>query len=106
MKEQLLSAQVVLKSTSSSDYERVKSVFEEAGFAVGPIVANNFSITAPANKFKSYVGTESKSRPQDATGDVASQGLAASAKELPAEIRDDVEAIVVTEPPDFGPFNP
>lgn len=102
----LLSAQVVLKGNSRTVYEKVKSFFEKDGLTVGPLVANNFSITAPANKFKSYVGTESESRPRDGIGVAASEGPEPSAKRLPAEIRDDVEAIVFTEPPDFGPFNP
>jgi hypothetical protein len=106
MKEPLLSAQVVLKGSSIADCERVQSFFEKAGFKVGPLVANNFSITAPENKFKSYVGGESDAPPRTSTGVVASEGLEPSAKKLPAEVRDDVEAIVFTEPPDFGPFNP
>src|SRR5436190_470148 len=100
MKEPLLSAQVVLKGSSSTDYEKVKSFFEKAGFKVGPLVANNFSITAPPNKFEPFVVTESESRPRGGFGVVASEDLEPSAKKLPAEVRDDIKTIVFTEPPD------
>ena len=109
MKKPLISAQVVLRGTSRTDYENVKSSFEEAGFTVGPFVANNFSITAPVNKFESYFGTRLKSSAQGGTAVAASGGAASlelPAEKLPAGVRETVEAILFTSPPDFGPFNP
>ena len=89
--------------------EQARKVFADAGFEVGPLVANNFSITAPVNKFEEFFKVRVKS--SGARGvqfakakEEARQEL--NPEDLPAALRDKVERIVVSAPPDFGPFNP
>lgn len=101
MNESLTSAQVVLNQPSRSIYEAAQDFFEQAGFTVGPLIANNFSISAPVTTFDSYFHT---------SPDVASkrglQDTDLNLDVLPPDIRLNVDAILLSRPPDFGPFNP
>jgi len=86
------SAQVVLRSASTTEAQAVSKAFKEAGFEVGAKVANNFSITAPAETFESYFGVEL--RPSEAI----------PLNSVPASIRKYIESIVIPAKPDFGPW--
>jgi hypothetical protein len=104
-----LSAQVVLRSDSISEAEQVRNIFAAAGFQIGPLVANNFSITAPPNKFEKFF--KIRVQPSKAGGVQFAKSKGKTHQELrgedlPSDLGDKVETIVVSPPPDFGPFNP
>lgn len=77
-----------------------------AGFEVGPLVANSFSITAPAQTFEEVFKT---TLGEEARGNVAVRaGAASNAQELPLNAlpkawTKHLIAITFTPPPDFGP---
>lgn len=102
----LVSAEVVLKPGFIIAANEVVHEFTRAGFTVGPIVANNFSISAPVSTFESYFHVKLESvqgagiRVRKAKQPPVTE-LPASA--LPASVRDKVEAILFSTPPDFGP---
>lgn len=88
----MVSAQIVLKPSSLSAAESVAKALADAGFQVGSLVANNFSITAPAETFEIYFGVEL--RPSEAI----------PLSSVPASIRKKIESIVIPAKPDFGPW--
>ena len=111
--DQMLSAQVILRpatprrSAEPVTAENVHEVlpspdaaalarreFEQAGFDVGPLVANSFSITGPARLFNKVLRTTRAGRSAD---------LQLPVKGLPAAVAGVIEAITFTPPPDFGP---
>jgi hypothetical protein len=91
----LLSAQVVLKPEAAAAPQEVLDAFRQAGLTVGPLVANNFSIVAPAAAFRSYFGVDLATARRG--------GLELPVDVLPAPIRDKVQAVLFTKLPDFGP---
>jgi hypothetical protein len=98
----IASAQVVLRPTTSAVSKAVMDAFGQAGFAVGDLVANNFSITAPAATFGSFFRVQQETL----SGIRSSQSV--SARELPLEalpmqIRDKIAHVVFSRPLDFGP---
>lgn len=82
MTQKARSAQVVVKNTAKQDIGRVINAFKDAGFTVGPAVANNFSITGPA---------------------LEKQSAATVLASVHPGVRDLVEDVVFPKPPDFGP---
>jgi hypothetical protein len=111
-KESPLSAQVLLRSArgeapagdavitaetlerylpSTEAAERVREELSRAGFEVGQLVGNSFSITAPVKTFEKAFGTGVR--------EAAKAGTELSAAGLPR----DVAAVTFTPPPDFGP---
>lgn len=107
--ETLLSAQAVLRNDAITEAGEVRKMFADAGFEVGPLVANNFSITAPVQKFEKFFKVRVKSSRARGvqfakTKEEARRELTTG--DLPPSLRDKVETIVVSAPPDFGPFNP
>ncbi|MEA2904738.1 MAG: hypothetical protein QOI12_2125 [Alphaproteobacteria bacterium] len=90
-------AQVVLKPDALADAPSVLQAFRDAGFTTGPLIANNFSIEAPAPLFDKYFG-DAAARASHAKGTTE---LPLDA--LPPASRDAIEAVVFTRPPDFGP---
>jgi hypothetical protein len=104
--DQLLSAQVVVTASSAADAQPVMEEFKRAGFEVGPLFANSFSITAELERFSTYFQATVQSS--------AGEGIEVKTKEdsvgselplnsLPPRVRDKIEAIVFSKPPDFGP---
>jgi len=91
------SAQVILKPSALHDAPSVVAAFRHAGFSVGPLVANNFSITAPVSLFETHFGVA------PAQGTRARQQPELPLDALPPIARNAVEAVVFTKPPDFGP---
>jgi hypothetical protein len=126
-KQQLVSAQVVLRSESGKsirgnvpvtsqnlkDYlpspetaKKVAQAFTENGFTVGSLVGNSFPITAPVDIFEKVFKTRLG---QDKRGAILATSRDQAADfELPLgalakEISDYIEAVTFTPPPDFGP---
>lgn len=103
--DKLISAQVVLNAASATDPQMVTNEFTRAGFTVGPIVANSFSITATLKKFEKYFRVALRESADEGIqvklkGKRAGSELPPSA--LPTEVKDQVEAILFVKPPDFG----
>jgi hypothetical protein len=100
-----LSAQVILRPEIAAARQGVSDWFRQAGFIVGPLVGNNFSIAAQAAAFKSYFGVDLTGTPQSGVKVLGAEGAAAlelPVDMLPTAIRDKVEAVLFTKPPDFG----
>ena len=98
----VVSAQVVLRPATAATSKAVMDAFGQAGFAVGDLVANNFSISAPATTFESFFRVQQETL----SGIRSSQSV--SARELPLEslpmqIRDKIAYVVFSRPLDFGP---
>jgi hypothetical protein len=126
-KQDSLSAQVVLKAASGKspagqaitsenirDYlpsqEAVRiarSALAEAGFEVGNVVANSFSITAPATTFEKVFGARIRRDPQRGLAKQTGQEgtLELPLKKLGREVAGVIETVTFSPPPDFGPGN-
>jgi hypothetical protein len=105
----LLSVQVALKPEATTEAEQVREMFADAGFEVGPLFANNFSITAAEDKFEKFFKVRVKSSSAGGVQFAKAKGEARqelNPDDLPPALRDKVEIIVASAPPDFGPFNP
>jgi hypothetical protein len=128
-KQELISAQVVLKPASGKSLQgtdvitaknvqeyapspqaaaRVPAAFQALGFEVSPVVGNSFSITAPSSTFEKVFHTQVRRQANEAVqaesdGGVASYELPLNA--LPQSITPLIETVTFTPPPDFGPSN-
>ena len=124
----LVSAQVVLKSASGksidgetaitseniADYSpssdsltAATAAFSEAGFVVGNLVGNSFSITASKSTFEKFFKAKLKAEDR---GDVkvfaargATEGYELPLDSLPQKLAQHVSAVTFSPPPDFGP---
>ena len=129
-KGQLISAQVVLKSASGKSVDGKTAItseniadyapspntatsaaagFREAGFEVGNMVGNSFSITAPKSTFEKFFKIKLRAEER---GDVkvtaakgATEGYEIPLKVLPGNLSQLVDAVTFSPPPDFGPSN-
>jgi hypothetical protein len=86
----LLSAQVVINPSAPVKPDEIMNAFKQAGFDVGSLWANNFSISAPQTRFKSFFAA-----------DIDESELQLGA--LPDVIRGGIKTILFSRPPDFGP---
>lgn len=128
-KEEVLSAQVVLKPASGKSLQgtdvitakniqeyapsaqaiaQVPAIFQALGFEVSAVVGNSFSITAPASTFEQVFHTQLRRQDKGTVQVVSEAGvnnyelpLAA----LPQSVTPLIAAITFTPPPDFGPTN-
>lgn len=125
-KDQIVSAQAVLRPASGKSIQgatitaanvhefapspeaaaKVKRSFADAGFEVGEVVGNSFSITAPASTFERTFKTRLRRR--EGGGIEAAQTRSSGSLELPLDVlpkstADLIEAVTFTPPPDFGP---
>lgn len=122
---EIISAQVVLRAASGkapdaqitaetlSQYlpaseaaAQARAAFSAAGFEVGPLVANNFSITAPAAAFERVFQTKLRYNARGALQNVLADDSAQAElplKKLPVALSRHVAAVTFTPPPDFGP---
>jgi hypothetical protein len=85
---------------------RLRRFFEEHGFEVSAAVGNSFSITAPRAAFERFFGVKLTRRGLQRMKVVAGEGRVSyefPLGALPSPLAEDVLAIVVTPPPDFGP---
>lgn len=90
--DEVITAETLERHLPSAEAaERVRERLSRAGFEVGPLVGNSFSITAPVKTFEKVFGTGVR--------EAAEQGREIPAAGLPRE----VAAVTFTPPPDFGP---
>jgi len=80
--------------------------FLQAGFQVGPLVANNFAISAPAATFEEFFHT--KLRPKEEGGWLCELPSGELQEELPMgalteEVAQNLAAVTFLPPLDFGP---
>ena len=99
LSQNLLSAQVVVKNTAKHEIGRVMEAFKNAGYSVGPAVANNFSITGSPSLFqpKSMQATHGN----DAELEKKTEAFVLGS--VHPSVRNLVEGVVFPKPPDFGP---
>jgi hypothetical protein len=125
---QLISAQVVLKSASGKSFDSKTAItseniddyspspdtvasaaagFREAGFEVGNMVGNSFSITATRSTFEKFFKTklqvEERGDVKVAAAKGATRGYELPLKALPRNLSQLVAAVTFSPPPDFGP---
>jgi hypothetical protein len=92
-----VSAQVVFERKEPDAVERVRRYFVRQQFQLGELVGTSFSISSPPERmeglFRGFRRIEQRGGelPLDA---------------IPAEVRGAIAAVVVDEPPAFGPGNP
>jgi hypothetical protein len=102
----LISAQVLLGSNGSSHTKEVLHVFKEAGFDVGQIVTNSFSITASPEVFERFFDVNIEVTPAGKVTVMQRDGsssLNLPTAALPEHLRRRIQAIFFSKPPDFGP---
>jgi hypothetical protein len=95
----ITSAQVILRPSAVPTAPAVIEAFRQAGFTVGPLVANNFSVSGSDDLFEKLFGVglpETRGVQQETQLPL---------KRLAPQIRRAVQAVVFTKPPDFGPGN-
>jgi hypothetical protein len=92
-----ISAQVVIKPEHVRDANRIMAVLRQAGYEVGPFVANNFEITGSAQHFA--FGTRTSNAPETRSA----QNPDAVLQRLDEETRTMIESVLFPGPPDFGP---
>lgn len=127
---QLISAQVVLKSASGKSFDSETAItseniadyapspnnaasaaagFDEAGFEVGNMVGNSFSITARKSTFEKFfkikLQAEQRGDVKVAAAKGATPGYEIPLRALPGNLSQLVAAITFSPPPDFGPSN-
>ena len=83
---------------------RVQDYFRRAGFEVGVPLATSFAIVGPPEEFVAAFGLDRSELGSMLTG--AAETLELDLSRLPDDVRDGIEAVVVTALPDFGPGNP
>jgi hypothetical protein len=125
--QQLVSAQVVLRAApgrpipetpaltaetlpgflpSPEVVQTAVQAFRQAGFELGPLVGISFSITAPAARFEELFHARLRRKKDGSLVSYAGRGrdsFELPLEALPARLRDIIEAVAFTPPPDFGP---
>lgn len=127
-RSKLISAQVVLRSASGKSFDSKTAItseniddyspsqdsaasaaagFSEAGFDVGNMVGNSFSITAPKSTFEKFfkikLQVEERGDVKVAKGKGAPSGYELPLQALPPNLSQLVVAVTFSPPPDFGP---
>ena len=76
-----------------------------AGFDVGPLVGNSFSITGPVALFERFFKTQLRPHTHGTVkaGEHGEGSFELPVHALPDELRGAVDAVTFTPPPDFGP---
>jgi len=80
-----------------------QQTFARAGFEVGEVIGNSFSITAPLSRFEQFFGTRLRRSRAGLRTDRGNLELPSRA--LPPQLSTHIEAVTFTPPPDFGPTN-
>lgn len=123
--EEIVSAQVVLRAASGKAPDayvtaetlnqylpspemaaQTRAAYASAGFEVGPLVANNFSITAPARTFERVFHTRLSRAARGGIHCVSADGSAQADLSLQAadkELSQHVAVVTFPASPDFGP---
>jgi hypothetical protein len=101
----------ILPPTSASrtlpdraEAHKVQEFFRAAGFDVGDVFGTSFSLIGPIDAFVATFGTDQAVLEPILRGESGAAQLNLS--EVPDEVRQGIEAVVVTATPDFGPTNP
>ncbi len=85
---------------------RARQAFEKAGFEVSELYGISFSITAPLERFEEFFKVRletGKDGVQAVSDEVKSYELPLT--KLPANLRDLIDTVTFSAPPDFGPTN-
>jgi len=86
-----------------------RKTLEQAGFQVGPLVANSFSIAGSMRLFKEVLHapleSDRRTRAVKAKRSDGSASVELPVRGLPPEVAKVIETITFTPPPDFGPTN-
>ena len=93
-----IAAQVVLNASGLHQAPGVMEQFAAAGFQVGPLVGVSFSIAAPIERFEDFFKVRAE---QQGAQPFLVDELPLSA--LPPGLREQIETVLFTRPPDFGP---
>jgi hypothetical protein len=126
-KKEAVSAQVVLKSASGKSFDDLTEItaenvhdflptdeaismttkaFMSAGFQVGTVVGNSFSISAEVGHFEKFFNVRLR---YQTSGEImvgrddGFDSYELPIEDLPASLGDLIEVITFTRPPDFGP---
>ena len=92
---------------SAESADRAQRAFGALGFKIGPCVGNSFSIEGSKALFKTHFDVRLKPRVDG--GGISFEGPAGTGSgplplhALPATLRPQVQAVLFTEPPAFGP---
>ena len=126
--DQIVSAQVILRPASprrsrapvtaenireflpSADAAaRARGAFDAAGFKLGALVGNSFSISGPMRLFEQVLGArlqqDRRSRAVKATAGNGQTSFELPVARLSPDVASVIEAVTFTPPPDFGPTN-
>jgi hypothetical protein len=103
----ITSANIADYLPSPETVSRSAALFEKLGFRVSNAVANNFAISASPRVFEKVFGvrlTQTEKGSVKATPKGAKvSGYELPLSTLPREVRELLEAVTFTPPPDFGP---
>lgn len=104
--EQITSENVAEIMPSDEDLKTAKQYFSDEGFEVDAGFANSFSITGDKKLFEKTFETKiSKDENQAVKSKGETETSELPAGKLPENVKQVVETITFTEPPDFGPGN-
>lgn len=92
-----VSAQVVLERQAPDAVERVRRYFVRQRFQLGELVGTSFSISSPPERMEGLF---------PGFGLIEQRGGELPLDAIPADVRGVIAAVVVDEPPAFGPGNP
>jgi hypothetical protein len=92
MPESITTANVREALPAADAVERTRAAFERAGFDLGPVVGNSFSITAMPAAFTKMFKTK-----------LSAESYELALHALPRDVASLIEAVTFTPPPDFGP---
>jgi hypothetical protein len=105
--QEIVSAQAVLNKTGASDSaQSARTSFADAGFEVGALVGNSFSITGPLALFEQVFKTQLRRTERGGLQSAQKKGAASEElpiSALPAALRKQLATVTFTRPPDFGP---
>ena len=94
----MISAQVVLNAAGLLQAPRVRERFAAAGFQVGPLVGNSFSITGPVKLFERVF-----KMPAGGQGHQPFSVTELPLSGLEPNLGEPIQTVLFTRPPDFGP---
>lgn len=104
-----IAANVAATRASSEQIERATRAFEALGFRIGPFVGHGFSIEGSADSFRATFGVALDYAPDGSVRDKRGKGapLGSLPKgKLPASLQSQIQSVLFTEPPAFGPGKP
>lgn len=106
--EQITAENVHKMMPSAADAAAAQRFFANAGFDVGGVFGNSFSITGEQKLFEKIFGTKIFTNEKLAIksrSKTAAESSELPSDKLPEDTRKIVETVTFTEPPDFGPTN-